>query len=65
MIAYILCSILCSVLYYVQAYKTGLRAKMWACVGLALGPMAFPLLKAQQRMTLLKSRGLQSVVWLA
>jgi len=64
-IAYLFCSILCSGLYYVQAYKSGLRAKNWAAAGLVLGPMVLPLFKAQQRMALLKSRGLQSVLWLA
>ena len=65
LIAYFCCSILCSGLYYVQAYKSGLQAKNWAAAGLVLGPMIFPLFKAQQRIALVKSRGLQSVLWLA
>lgn len=64
MIAYVLCSILFSVLYYIQAYKTGLKAKKWAAVGLVLGPIALPLFKAQQRIVLVESRGKQSIVWL-
>jgi TctA family transporter len=64
-IAYLFCSLICSGLYYVQAYKSGLRAKTWAAAGLILGPMLFPLFKAQQRMALLKSRGKLSVFWFA
>lgn len=65
MIAYLLCSVAFSALYYVQAFKTGLTAKKWALAGLILGPMLYPLFRSRQRIKLLRSRGVNSVVLVA
>jgi hypothetical protein len=53
----VLCSLLCSLGYYVQSYKTGLKAKRWALAGLLFGPMLYPLFRSRQRMSLVEARG--------
>ena len=50
-----------SLFYYVQAFKSGMSAKSWAVIGLAIGPCALPLFRAQKRMVLCRVQGFDSV----
>ena len=50
-----------SLFYYVQAFKNGMSAKGWAVIGLAIGPCALPLFRAQKRMALRRIQGFDSV----
>ena len=63
MFLFILSSILCCLLYYVQSFKTGLTAKKWALAGLLFGPTIYPLFRSQQRIQLMKARGVGSALF--
>ncbi|RUO80412.1 hypothetical protein CWI84_04945 [Idiomarina tyrosinivorans] len=42
---------------YTQALKRAMGAKRWACMGLIVGPLAWPLMVSQFRLRWLKAKG--------
>ncbi|MDF2177125.1 hypothetical protein P2G88_02560 [Aliiglaciecola sp. CAU 1673] len=54
---------LCSaIFFYVEAFRTGLRAKQWGMAGLVFGPLVLPLFSVQQHMALRKVRGFGAAI---
>lgn len=54
---------LCSaVFFYIEAFRTGLRAKYWGMAGLLFGPLLLPLFSVQQHMALRKVRGFGAAI---
>jgi hypothetical protein len=57
MLLSVLIALLSSLYFYVQATKTGLRAKRWAVAGLFFGPFLLPMFNVKQHLALRKIRG--------
>ncbi|MCW8107786.1 hypothetical protein OPS25_04645 [Alteromonas ponticola] len=61
MIALLLIPILSSLFFYVEAFKSGMKAKAWAIAGFFVGPFLIPLFTISRHVAERKATGFNNL----
>ncbi|MEW9798125.1 hypothetical protein [Alteromonas sp. CYL-A6] len=62
MLLLVFCAFLSSVYYYVEAFRWGMNARMWALAGLLMGPFLLPLFSIQRHVQWRRAAGFNNLV---
>lgn len=62
---FVLINLLSAVFFYCQAIMSGLGKKRWTCVGLLLGPLAWPMFNNNKRMKVYRQKGIAGLIFRA
>ncbi len=61
MIALLVLSVVSSLFFYVEAFKSGMKAKSWALAGFFIGPFLIPMFTISRHVAMRKSTGFNNL----
>ncbi len=61
MIALLVLSVVSSLFFYVEAFKSGMKAKLWALAGFFIGPFLMPMFTISRHVAMRKATGFNNL----